>query len=66
MSGNFIIGLTGSFGAGSSTTTKLILALKEHNFVHFSLSKFIKDKARKEIMLLGLSWNGNYHHPFCK
>jgi len=49
MNENFIIGLTGSFGAGSTTTTKLLLTLKEDNFEYFSLSQFVKDKARQEV-----------------
>jgi deoxycytidylate deaminase len=42
-----IIGLTGSFGAGC-TTTSLFLK-EEKNFVSFSLSDALKEKAKREI-----------------
>ena len=48
MSKNFIIGLTGRFGAGSTTTANLILSRKEKDFEYFSLSQYVKDKAKKE------------------
>ncbi|MFA5199358.1 MAG: deaminase [Candidatus Omnitrophota bacterium] len=43
----FIIGLCGRFGAGCTTTAELILSEKEE-FVYFSLSKYIKEKAKNE------------------
>ena len=46
---NFIIGLTGRFGAGSTTTPDLILSRKERDFEYFSLSQYVKDKAKKEV-----------------
>ena len=48
MNQNFVIGLTGRFGAGSTTTANLILSRKENDFVYFSLSDFIKETAKKQ------------------
>lgn len=42
-----IIGLTGRFGAGCSTASKLLQ--KEQDFSAVSLSTLLKEKARKEI-----------------
>jgi len=42
-----VIGLTGSFGAGCTTTSNLLKS--EKNFIVFSLSKLLKREARKEI-----------------
>lgn len=49
MSSNIIIGLTGRFGAGSTTTANLLLHRTENDFQYFSLSQYIKNKARNDI-----------------
>jgi deoxycytidylate deaminase len=42
-----IIGLTGRFGAGCTETSKYFTT-KPYNFTNFSISSFLKDKAKKE------------------
>ena len=41
-----IIGLTGRFGAGCTTTYNLLI--EEHNFVGFSLSDFLREIAKQD------------------
>lgn len=46
---NFVIGLCGRFGAGCTTTANLIIS-EYNDFTYFSLSQYIKDKAKKEVL----------------
>ena len=46
MSSNLIIGLTGRFGAGCTTTYNLLI--EEYNFVGFSLSDFLREIAKQD------------------
>ena len=58
-----IIGLTGRFGAGCTTTYNLLI--EEHNFVGFSLSDFLREIAKQASSAdyIIMTCDDNYYTP---